>query len=112
EDGHVIDEEGVDDDSSRPLNVTDALGYLDAIKSQFADQPEVYNRFLDIMKDFKSKIIDTPAAIQRVSRLFHGNRILIQGFNTFLPVGYRIDVSKNPADPNTITVTTPMGTTT
>jgi paired amphipathic helix protein Sin3a len=56
--------------------------------------------------------IDTPAVIQRVSRLFHGNRSLIQAFNTFLPVGYRIDVSKNPADPNTITVTTPMGTTT
>jgi len=49
--------------------------------------------------------------IQRVSRLFHGNPPLIQGFNTFLPVGYRIDVSDNPMD-NTITVTTPMGTTT
>jgi histone deacetylase complex regulatory component SIN3 len=56
--------------------------------------------------------IDTPAAIQRVLRLFHGNRVLIQGFNTFLPVGYRIYVSESPADPNTITVTTPMGTTT
>ncbi|KAJ7762381.1 histone deacetylase complex, SIN3 component [Mycena maculata] len=96
---------------SRPLNVTDALSYLDAVKNQFQDQPEVYNRFLDIMKDFKSQHIDTPGVIQRVSRLFHGNRELIQGFNTFLPLGYRIDVSKNPADPNTITVTTPMGTT-
>jgi hypothetical protein len=55
--------------------------------------------------------IDTPGVIQRVSRLFHGNPPLIQGFNTFLPVGYRIDVSDNPLD-NTITVTTPMGTTT
>ncbi|KAJ7508513.1 histone deacetylase complex, SIN3 component [Mycena galericulata] len=95
----------------RPLNVTDALSYLDAVKNQFHDQPEVYNRFLDIMKDFKSQVIDTPGVIQRVSRLFHGNPILIQGFNTFLPLGYRIDVSKNPAD-HTITVTTPTGTTT
>lgn len=38
----------------RPLNVTDALGYLDAVKVQFHDQPDVYNHFLDIMKDFKS----------------------------------------------------------
>lgn len=39
----------------RQLNVTDALTYLDAVKTQFADQPDVYNRFLDIMKEFKSQ---------------------------------------------------------
>jgi paired amphipathic helix protein Sin3a len=55
--------------------------------------------------------IDTPGVIQRVSRLFHGNAPLIQGFNTFLPVGYRIDVSADPLD-DMITVTTPSGTTT
>ncbi|KAJ4485722.1 hypothetical protein J3R30DRAFT_3441510 [Lentinula aciculospora] len=97
---------------SRPLNVTDALSYLDAVKLQFAEKPEVYNKFLDIMKDFKSQQIDTPGVIGRVSKLFHGNPPLIQGFNTFLPVGYRIDVSGDPLDPNTITVTTPQGTTT
>ncbi|KAF9059889.1 hypothetical protein BDP27DRAFT_1385647 [Rhodocollybia butyracea] len=97
---------------SRPLNVTDALSYLDAVKHQFSEKPEVYNKFLDIMKDFKSQQIDTPGVIDRVSRLFHGNPPLIQGFNTFLPVGYRIDVSGDPLDPNRITVTTPTGTTT
>lgn len=55
--------------------------------------------------------IDTPGVIQRVSRLFHGNPALIQGFNTFLPAGYRIDISADPHD-HTITVTTPTGTTT
>lgn len=40
----------------RPLDVTDALSYLDAVKVQFQDKPEVYNRFLDIMKDFKSQV--------------------------------------------------------
>jgi len=53
--------------------------------------------------------IDTPGVIQRVSRLFTGNPYLIQGFNTFLPMGYRIDISADPLDPNTITVTTPLG---
>jgi len=56
--------------------------------------------------------IDTPGVIERVSMLFHGNPYLIQGFNTFLPPGYRIDMSADPRDPNVITVTTPMGTTT
>ncbi|KAK7044945.1 hypothetical protein R3P38DRAFT_3177166 [Favolaschia claudopus] len=79
-------------ESNRPLNVTDPLSYLDA--------------------GFKSQVIDTPGVIERVSTLFHGNRVLIQGFNTFLPMGYRIDVSKNPAEPHIITVTTPSGTTT
>jgi hypothetical protein len=40
----------------RPLNVTDALGYLDAVKNQFQELPDVYNQFLDIMKDFKSQV--------------------------------------------------------
>jgi paired amphipathic helix protein Sin3a len=44
--------------------------------------------------------------------LFHGNPDLIQGFNTFLPPGYRIEMSADPLDPNIITVTTPLGTTT
>ena len=43
-------------DGNRPLNVTDALTYLDAVKLQFQDKPDVYNHFLDIMKDFKSQM--------------------------------------------------------
>ncbi|KAG8219608.1 hypothetical protein J3R82DRAFT_562 [Butyriboletus roseoflavus] len=97
---------------ARPLNVTDALSYLDAVKVQFQDKPDVYNHFLDIMKDFKSEVIDTPGVIDRVSMLFHGNPSLIHGFNTFLPPGYRIDISIDARDPNAIRVTTPSGTTT
>jgi paired amphipathic helix protein Sin3a len=41
-----------------------------------------------------------------VSYLFNGNPNLIQGFNTFLPVGYRIDAQSK----DFITVTTPTGT--
>ena len=40
----------------RPLNVTDALTYLDDVKNQFQDSLDVYNQFLDIMKDFKSQV--------------------------------------------------------
>ena len=42
--------------TDRQLNVTDALSYLDAVKIQFNDRPDVYNVFLDIMKDFKSQV--------------------------------------------------------
>ena len=33
----------------------DALSYLDQVKLQFGNQPQVYNDFLDIMKEFKSQ---------------------------------------------------------
>lgn len=96
----------------RPLNVKDALSYLDQVKIQFYNQADVYNNFLDIMKDFKLQSIDTPGVIDRVSSLFRGHPNLIQGFNTFLPPGYRIECSLDPSDPNPIRVTTPTGTTT
>lgn len=37
------------------LQVEDALSYLDQVKLQFGNQPQVYNDFLDIMKEFKSQ---------------------------------------------------------
>lgn len=77
------------------LKVEDALSYLDQVKLRFGNQPQVYNDFLDIMKEFKSQSIDTPGVIQRVSNLFKGHPELIVGFNTFLPPGYRIEVQAN-----------------
>ena len=56
--------------------------------------------------------IDTPDVIECVSNLFHGHPALIQGFNTFLPPGYRIECTNDARNPNFITVTTPSGTTT
>ncbi|KAK4251783.1 hypothetical protein C7999DRAFT_10557 [Corynascus novoguineensis] len=90
--------------------LNDALSYLDQVKVQFHEQPDVYNRFLDIMKDFKSQTIDTPGVISRVSELFAGHPNLIQGFNTFLPHGYRIECGLEN-NPNSIRVTTPSGST-
>jgi paired amphipathic helix protein Sin3a len=74
----------------RELRVEDALLYLDQVKVEFFDRPEIYNEFLDIMKTFKTQQIDTPGVIRRVSNLFQGNRRLVLGFNTFLPEGYKI----------------------
>lgn len=38
------------------LNVTDALSYLDSVKTQFSDRPDVYKLFTDIMKDFENQL--------------------------------------------------------
>ena len=37
------------------LKVEDALSYLDQVKYKFGKHPQVYNDFLDIMKEFKSQ---------------------------------------------------------
>ena len=46
--------------------------------------------------------------IERVSALFSGHPVLISGFNTFLPPGYRIECSSG--ENQLITVITPTGT--
>lgn len=46
--------------SFQKLKVEDALSYLDLVKYKFGSTPQVYNDFLDIMKEFKSQSIDTP----------------------------------------------------
>jgi paired amphipathic helix protein Sin3a len=92
----------------RELKVEDALLYLDQVKMAFGDKPEIYNEFLDIMKNFKAQEIDTPGVIQQVSHLFHGYSKLILGFNTFLPDGYKIELPIE-GDSSAMTVITPSG---
>lgn len=71
---------------------------------RFGKQPQVYNDFLDIMKEFKSQSIDTPGVIARVSQLFRGHPELIVGFNTFLPPGYKIEVVQDKEQVNRVHV--------
>ncbi|KAF2965211.1 hypothetical protein GQX73_g8361 [Xylaria multiplex] len=70
--------------------LNDALEYLDLIKAHFEEAPDVYNMFLDIMKAFKNRDLDTPGVINRVVTLFAGREELIRSFETFLPPGYSV----------------------
>jgi histone deacetylase complex regulatory component SIN3 len=60
------------------------LGHFVAqVKIEFSDKPEIYNEFLDIMKNFKAQEIDTPGVIQRVSTLFRGyNKLILVRFHS------------------------------
>ena len=75
------------------LTVENAIAYLDKIKLKCHDRPEIYNQFLDIMKECQAQSIDTRCVIEKVKQLFHGHRMLILGFNTFLPPEYQIEFS-------------------
>jgi len=41
---------------NQALSVGDALLYLDQVKIEFSEKPEIYNEFLDIMKNFKAQV--------------------------------------------------------
>lgn len=56
--------------AGRELKVEDALLYLDQVKMEFADKPHIYEKFLEIMKNFKAQSINTPGVIERVKNLF------------------------------------------
>ena len=51
---------------TRELKVEDALLYLDQVKVEFADKPQVYNEFLEIMKNFKAQSINTPGKFSAI----------------------------------------------
>lgn len=40
---------------AQKLTTNDALSYLKDVKDMFQDQREKYDRFLDVMKDFKAQ---------------------------------------------------------
>ncbi|CAA0380964.1 unnamed protein product [Arabidopsis thaliana] len=84
------EEEGGSRRVSQKLTTNDALSYLREVKEMFQDQREKYDRFLEVMKDFKAQRTDTGGVIARVKELFKGHNNLIYGFNTFLPKGYEI----------------------
>eukprot|EP01031_Cornospumella_fuschlensis_P029903 gene29903-36108_t len=84
--------------TARELKVEDALIYLDQVKMEFSDRPQIYNEFLDIMKNFKNQSINTPGVIDKVKNLFRGYPKLILGFNTFLPEGEGYKIELSPED--------------
>ena len=78
------------------LSTQDALTYLRDVKNKFQNNREVYDTFLEIMKEFKAQTIDTQGVIAKVKHLFKGHRNLIFGFNTFLP---RVRCRPSPPPP-------------
>ena len=123
--GTIFDDMDADDFGKRPKTSTsdqrsvdgiisenvvltiDAHSYLDHIKVHRFNH---FNRFLEIMKDYKSHDIDTPTVIDRVVTLFDRDPNLLRGFNTFLPPGYCIECSNDPWDLAAVRIKTPAGT--
>ncbi|KAF2811172.1 uncharacterized protein BDZ99DRAFT_570424 [Mytilinidion resinicola] len=65
--------------------------YINQVKAEYADQPDVVERFQQVLRDFRSGRIDSPGALYWISSLFEGKPDLIRGFNIFLPPGYKTE---------------------
>ena len=85
---------------------------------EFSNHPHIYKHFVVITITFKLQAIDTPEVIQRVTSLFHGNKQLVLGFNTFLPEGYCIElpvdsspVYREPGRAGVVSISPPTGIT-
>lgn len=72
-----------------------AITFLDLVRKEFSNEPHMYNTFLNIMKDFKMRLINTTTVIDLVSNLFHDQPLLMQGFSVFLPRDYSLDLRDN-----------------
>lgn len=69
----------------------DAISFLDQVKLTFINQPQVFNAFLDILKEVREKIsIDVSDTVVRVFHLLRDHQELVNGFFRFIPVGRRI----------------------
>ena len=68
-----------------PQQANSAVMYLDDVKREFIDKPDIYNEFLAVMKEFKSGGLDTVGVRSRVMELFRGHKKILAGFNAFLP---------------------------
>lgn len=53
-------------------------------------QPEKYELFLNITKDFERGAIGIRGVMEQILKLHDGNAVLVEGFKAFLPPGYRI----------------------
>ncbi|KAI9472318.1 MAG: hypothetical protein EXX96DRAFT_622501 [Benjaminiella poitrasii] len=91
---------------AKAVEMKDAVGYLEQIKNE--ESPQTYNKFLEIMTDFKSEKINTPQVLERVALLFKGKPWLISKFLMFLPPGHLLDLSPENK-PNLIYITSPTG---
>ncbi|KAL1213691.1 Paired amphipathic helix protein Sin3-like 4 [Cardamine amara subsp. amara] len=83
----------------KKLTTDDAFAFLMLVKVKYQDKREIYDRFLEILKDFKAQRANTCDVISKVKELFKGQQELLLGFNTFLPEDSHIHPEEDDQTP-------------
>eukprot|EP01084_Bolivina_argentea_P034850 64560_1 len=71
--------------SQQQPQIDDAKNFLERVKEAFKNKKGVYDRFVEIMKNFKHDRLNTGGVIKEVQDLFAGHDDLFIGFQNFLP---------------------------
>ncbi|KAL5100406.1 hypothetical protein RYX36_004733 [Vicia faba] len=67
------------------VNIEYARKYLEKVKTQFQDDPNVYQSFLAILNMYRKKEKSSEEVLQMVISLFKDQSDLVEGFIQFLP---------------------------
>lgn len=68
-----------------PVEFNHAISYVNKIKNRFAQQPEIYKQFLEILQTYQRESKPIQDVYAQVTRLFDGAPDLLQDFKQFLP---------------------------
>lgn len=66
-------------------DLTDAMIFLNRIKEEYSDNLQVYDNFLETMRDFRFEKIDAEEVCKAVRILFKDKQYLIKLFDEYLP---------------------------
>eukprot|EP00256_Glycine_max_P064024 XP_014634061.2 paired amphipathic helix protein Sin3-like 1 [Glycine max] len=76
--------------SGKKITIMDALQYIKEVQCAFHDSREKFDKFMDVMKDYKFHRIDVGIVVEKMEEILKDHGDLILGFNKFLPKGYEI----------------------
>eukprot|EP01084_Bolivina_argentea_P240144 403516_1 len=79
------DDKNDNNDHKQQPQIDDAKNFLERVKETFKNTKGVYDRFVEIMKNFKHDRLNTGGVIKEVQDLFSGHDDLFLGFQNFLP---------------------------
>lgn len=68
-----------------PVEFNHAISYVNKIKNRFAQQPEIYKQFLEILQTYQRESRPIQDVYAQVTKLFDGAPDLLQDFKQFLP---------------------------
>ena len=94
--------------TEQPLDTpvpADALRYIKEVHTQFADRPDIFGEFRQLIIDFKDRQIEKSEVLQRISYLFAGHWELLRGFDVFIQADSSSTLPRlTPTEPSTLAV--------
>jgi paired amphipathic helix protein Sin3a len=66
-------------------DIDDAISYITTIKKRFANEPEIYKQFLEILRTYRKGQLGIKDVLEQVSTLFADHPDLLKEFTYFLP---------------------------